>query len=799
MNNRTGKLCKQSAQRPRGKLFRKYLVLIMTLVGATLLASSALHLYRSYQENKSSLLRLQREKALAAASKIEDFVKGIEHQISRAAPSQWTGGEADLKDQIFDLRRLFRQVPAVTEIAYVDAGGKEQLRVSRLAMNVIGSQADLSREPSFLEAKAGRTYFSPVHFRKESEPYMTIAMAGSGASAGVMMAEVNLKFIWDVISQIKIGKAGHAYVVDGSGRLIAHPDITLVLKQTDLSSLSQVRGALAIRSSQEEADTVMVARDQRGARVLTAFAPITPLGWSVFVEQPLQEAFEPLYATLLQSGLLVLASLVFSVGGCLILARKMVTPVRALQAGAARIGAGALEHRIAIRTGDELEALAQDFNSMAAQLEASYAGLEQKVDERTRDLREALEQLRALGEVSRAVNSSLDLQTVLTSIVSHAIQLSGADGGAIYEFDEATQKFLLRATSQMEEEMVEALQANPIGLGEGAVGQAAVIREPVQIPDILEGRGLYTDRMRDVAAKLGLRAVLAVPLLREDRIVGGLVVRRRSPGEFEPETVALLGTFAAQSTVAIQNARLFRELEDKGQQLEVANRHKSEFLASMSHELRTPLNAIIGFSEVLAERMFGDLSAKQAQYVQVILSSGRHLLALINDILDLSKVEAGRMELDLTRFDLRAALESALTLVRERATRHGVTLELTVDDRLVDIVADERKLKQILLNLLSNAVKFTPEGGRIQLSAAAVDGMVEISVADSGIGIAPENQEVIFEEFRQVGTDYARNPEGTGLGLALVRKLVELHGGRIWVKSEVGVGSTFTFNIPVNP
>jgi len=726
----------ESLRSPRGKLFRKYLVLIMTLVGAMLLASNGLHLYRSYQENKSSLLRLQREKALATASKIEDFIREIEHQINRAAPSPWVGGEADLKDQVFELRKLFRQVPAVTEIAYVDAAGKEQLRVSRLAMNVIGSQADLPREPSFLEAKAGRTYFSPVHFRKESEPYMTIAVSGAGA--GVMVAEVNLKFIWDVISQIRIGKAGHAYVVDGSGRLIAHPDITLVLKQTDLSSLAQVRGALAGPPDPDGAGTVMVARDSGGARVLAAFATIAPLRWSVFVEQPLREAFEPLYSTLLESALLVLVSLVLSVVGCLILARKMVKPVRTLQAGTARIGAGALEHRITIRTGDELEALAQDFNSMAAQLQESYAGLEQKVDERTRELRGALEQLQARGEVSQAVNSSLDLQTVLTSIVSHAVQLSGADGGAIYEFDEATQKFLVRATYRMEDEMIEALRANPIGLGEGAVGHAAVIREPVQGPDILEG-GPYTDRMRNVAARVGLRAVLAVPLLREDRIAGGLVVRRRSSGEFAPETVALLGTFAAQSTVAIQNARLFRELEDKGSQLEIASRHKSEFLASMSHELRTPLNAIIGFSEVLAERMFGELAPKQAQYVEVILSSGRHLLALINDILDLSKVEAGRLELALTTFDLRGALESALALVRERATRHGLMLELTMDSRLTDVVADERKVKQILLNLLSNAVKFTPEGGRVQVNAVAVDGMAEISVADTGIGIAPED------------------------------------------------------------
>jgi signal transduction histidine kinase len=263
--------------------------------------------------------------------------------------------------------------------------------------------------------------------------------------------------------------------------------------------------------------------------------------------------------------------------------------------------------------------------------------------------------------------------------------------------------------------------------------------------------------------------------------------------------VDLLKTLAAQSAIAIQNARLFRELEDKSQELEAASRHKSEFLANMSHELRTPLNAIIGFSEVLGERMFGELNEKQAEYIQDILSSGRHLLSLINDILDLSKVEAGRMELELSRFDLPAAIGSAVILVRERATRHGLALEALVDDRLGLVVGDERKIRQVLLNLLSNALKFTPEGGRIAVRAAPADGAVEVSVSDTGIGIAPEDQEAIFQEFRQVGTDYARKREGTGLGLALARRFVDLHGGRIWVKSRPGEGSTFTFTLPVRP
>jgi signal transduction histidine kinase len=288
-----------------------------------------------------------------------------------------------------------------------------------------------------------------------------------------------------------------------------------------------------------------------------------------------------------------------------------------------------------------------------------------------------------------------------------------------------------------------------------------------------------------------------LPLLHEERVIGVLAVSRKTPGDFAPEVVDVLKTFATQSVLAIHNAHLFRELEAKSRLLEAASRHKSEFLANMSHELRTPLNAILGFSEVLAERMFGEVNAKQAEYLQDILSSGRHLLSLINDILDLSKVEAGRLELELGRLHLPTALDNALTLVRERATRHGITLTQSVDERVGDIVADERKVKQILLNLLSNAVKFTPEGGRVGVAATAAEDGVTIAVSDTGIGIAPEDQAAIFEEFRQVGREDARKQEGTGLGLTLAKKFVELHGGRIWVESHVGQGSTFSFTLPI--
>ena len=414
---------------------------------------------------------------------------------------------------------------------------------------------------------------------------------------------------------------------------------------------------------------------------------------------------------------------------------------------------------------------------------------------RTQELTRSVGQLTALGDVARAVSSTLDLEAVLNTIVSRAIQLSGTDGGSVYEYDEATEEFSLRASRDLPEAYIEQVRDTRPRKGEGAVGRVAQTREPVQIADISDPAA-YESRVRNTLLQMGLRALLAVPLIAEDRLVGALIVMRKRTGTFATEEVALLQTFASQSALAIQNARLFREIEAKSRQLEVASQHKSEFLANMSHELRTPLNAIIGFSEVLTDRMFGELNEKQEEYLKDIYASGTHLLSLINDILDLSKIEAGRMELELTDFDLPTTLDNALMLVRERAGRRSLTLQMSIDEQLGEIRADERKIRQVVLNLLSNAIKFTPEGGRIEVGALPKDGFVEVSVSDTGVGIAPEDQEAVFEEFRQAGTA-AKKVEGTGLGLTLCRKFVELHGGRIWVKSQEGEGSTFTFTIPV--
>ncbi len=1289
----------------RGRLFRKYLVLILTLITTALLASGVISVYFSYQEIKAALSNLQHEKALAAASRIEQYIRQIEQQLAYAALPQLDASDVELRR--IEFLKLLRQAPEVTDIVQLDPNGLEQISVSRLGMDNPKPGKDRSQEPAFRMPKRGKPWFGPVYFRKETEPYMTIAVR-SGSDAGpVTVADVNLKFIWDVVSRIKIGDKGKAYVVDRNGFLIADPDIGLVLRKTDLSMLKHVKDVIAGQGATDEAT---LSNDLGGTPVLTSVSNIDSLAWHVFVEQPVNEVYAKLYSSVLRTGLLLLAGLVISALGALALARGMVRPIHILDEGARRIGEGNLDQKINIHTGDELEGLADQFNRMTGQLRESYAGLERKVDERTSELQSSLEQQTAISEILRVISSSptdvqpvldavaeraahlcespfarvmlvdgdrlapsavyamdteeatplvtptllkrtsingravLDRETinvadvvplfdteypdsrqnaipagmraalavpllreniaygsififrrqpglfspnqvtlletfarqaaiaidnvrlfnetkealgkqtatseilrvisssptdtrpVFDAIAERAVRLCDANQGFVFTYDgewlnvgssfgmnptgtkavisqfpmritgrsmasravlegtvinvadvfadpeyplteaatianfrgslgvplrregqivgaitvthEAVAKFtdkqidllttfadqaviaienvrlfnetkealdqqtaiseilrtisssptdvqpvldaiadraqvlcgasaasihltdgnMLRHVASKGESPEEAAATALIPISRDSIsGRAVLEHQTIHVKDVLEqaleypigaelsrrignrtllvtplfregqpfgtillrrtdmrpfsereiallktfgdqaaiaienvrlfnetkealdqqrasgevlaaisnsiadtspvfetilascerlfagkmavidlvgddglvhlgayhganredvqrvyphavdattatGTAVTTrnvvhfadlDRVPDAARRafqaFGIRAAIGAPMMWEGRGIGAIWVAREYSGPFSDKEIALLKTFADQAVIAIQNVRLFREIQDKSRQLEIANQHKSEFLANMSHELRTPLNAIIGFSEVLLERLFGDLNEKQDDYLKDIHSSGRHLLNLINDILDLSKVEAGRMELDPSTFDLPTAIANAMTLIRERAQRHGIALHQDVAAQLGDVVADERKFKQILLNLLSNAVKFTPDGGTIKVSARREPDSIVVAVHDTGIGIAPEDQEAVFEEFRQVGRNYTSKQEGTGLGLALTRRFVELHGGRINVDSTPGKGSTFTFTIPVPP
>ena len=1126
-----------AAARPlRGRLFRRYLLLILSLVTGALLASGAISIYFTYRETTTLLAELQREKAIRAAARIEEYVKRIAQQLAIATLPRAVGN--DVEQQRIEFLKLLRQAPEVTDVAQIDASGGEEVAVSRLGMDVVGSRRDRSQESAFRNATAAQPWFGPVYFRKETEPYMTIALRPGGASGPVTVADVNLKFIWDVVSRMRVGDRGKAYVVDGNGFLVADPDIGLVLRKTQLSSLPHVRAALAGAPGEG-----VLSTDLSGAKVLVAMMPIETLGWKVFVEQPAAEVYARLDASILRTLLLLAAGLVVSAVGALALARGMARPIRVLDEGARRIAGGDLDGRIDVRTGDELEGLADEFNRMTAQLRESYADLERKVEVRTAELQNALEQQTAIGEILRVIsNSPTDVQPVLDAVAERAAHLCrapfarvmliagnrlepaadywdakravaaampptdpvgldrssfsgravtdratlhyadvvplldtefpgakpnmlrfgcraalavplmregsaygsiflarhepglfaadqvalvetfarqaaiaidnvrlfnetkealdqqrasgdvlaaisnsiadtrpvfdrilsscqrlfaghvvgitlvrddgmldvGANAGSGYEqlkrifpqpLDHGTASgiaILDRALGTYPDvdadAMPETSRAGCHALGVGSMvfapmlfegrgigtlwlgrtfkgpfaekqitllrtfadqaviaiqnarlfneinaalerqtataevlrvisrsptdvqpvleavarragllcradgsrvwmvddgqlramtsygpayearptaevlplrrtsvgGRAAMECRPVHVTDVVPLVDTEYPDLRELQARYGFHTVLAVPLLREGEAVGVLALLRNEVRPFAPEEIDLLQTFADQAVIAIQNARLFHEIQDKSRQLEVANQHKSEFLANMSHELRTPLNAIIGFSEVLLERLFGELNAKQDDYLKDIHESGKHLLGLINDILDLSKIEAGRMELDAAPCDLATALANALTLVRERAQRHGIVLALVTAPDLGEVAADERKLKQILLNLLSNAVKFTPDGGSVELRAWREPTRVVVAVRDTGIGIAPEDQEAVFEEFRQVGSDYTKKQEGTGLGLALARRFVELHGGRLTLESVPGHGSTFTFDLPLD-
>jgi signal transduction histidine kinase len=359
-----------------------------------------------------------------------------------------------------------------------------------------------------------------------------------------------------------------------------------------------------------------------------------------------------------------------------------------------------------------------------------------------------------------------------------------------------SREFHLRASHRVEEELIEVLRTARIRVGQGAIGKAAEIRAPVQVPDMLDERGSVLPQVRPIMARSGYRSLLAVPLLIEQQIFGGLVIYRPEAGSFSLEVVNLLQTFATQSVLAIQNARLFREIEEKGYQLEIASKHKSQFLANMSHELRTPLNAILGYTELIVDEIYGEVPTKIRDVLERVQQSGRHLLGLINDVLDISKMEAGQLTLSINDYSIKEVVQTVVAAVESLAAEKRLTLKVEVPDDLPIGEGDDRRIAQVLLNLVGNAIKFT-EVGEVRVKAAVADRTFAVSVSDTGPGISEADQAKIFEEFQQVDASSTRQKGGTGLGLSIAKRIIEMHGGRIWVESSLGKGSTFCFTLPV--
>jgi len=438
---------------------------------------------------------------------------------------------------------------------------------------------------------------------------------------------------------------------------------------------------------------------------------------------------------------------------------------------------------------------ARTFRDNLMRLEKLEAEQKEAVARTVDELARSVSELRALGEVTRAVTSTLDLETVLTTIVAKATQLAGTETGAIYVFEEAKHEFQLRATYGMSEEVIAAVRNMHDEISE-AVGRLAETHEPSQQYDL---RDLPSNPVNDTILRAGYRARLLVPLMRSGDVIGALVVRRKAPGDFPATVIELLKTFAAQSVLAIHNARLFREIEDKSRQLELASEHKSQFLANMSHELRTPLNAIIGVTEMLREDA-SDLNRQdEIEPLDRVLGAARHLLGLINDILDLSKIEAGKMEIHIEEFGIALLIDEAVKTVETLAAKNRNRLVVDYPPTIGVMQADQTRVRQALLNLLSNANKFTEDGTvtvRVERHQEDRRDWIMIAVSDTGIGMTPEQMGKLFREFSQADSSTTRKYGGTGLGLAISRRFCQMMGGDITVESELGGGSKFTICLP---
>jgi signal transduction histidine kinase len=750
----------------RSRLFFKYTLLFVTVVVLALVANGGFEVLFSYQEHKSSLISIQQQQAVAAADKIEEFITQIESQVGWTTQLPWTDGTLDQRR--FDALRLLRQVPAITELAQIDAASHEQLKVSRLT-DVVGSGIEYSHKPEFTQAVAHEVYYGPVYFHRESEPYMTLSLAGTRRDTGVSIAQVNLKLIWDVVSKIKVGAHGRAYVVDSTGRLIAHPDINLVLRNTDMSRLAQVRGARAGSAT----EAVQEADDIGGHKVLTAYAPVNPPGWFVFVETPIEEAYAPLYQSLKRMGYVLLGALALAFIAGMFLAGRMAVPIQALRAGAARIGSGDLGQRITIKSGDEVEALANQFNDMAGKLQESYADLEKKVEQRTHELSESLEQQTAISGILRVIsNSPDDVQPVLNSVAEHAARICEAQYTEIFIVDGD----VLRIVAGFGE--VGRPVDEPFPLDRSTIaGRTVVDMEPIHVPDVQHaGNGFALGRA--YGQKFGHRTILGVPLIREGRALGAITIRRTEVRPFEQKHIALLSTFADQAAIAIENARLLRELNREREAL--AKQHQADarniswlrqLAGFLRHEVRQPVAQINSSVELIHLTSHDD---QLKPYIASASQGVRHVWNLIERASRATDAEAFVRQGQAQPIDLPRLLGELIGSYRQ--THSGIDFRLQLPDKEpLYVSADPTLLKEAVSNLLANAASFADEESIIQVVLERDGVHAVIKVRNKG-PIIQYDTEMLFGPF--ASTRSGPSSEHQGLGLYLVRLVAEHHGGK---------------------
>jgi GAF domain-containing protein/HAMP domain-containing protein len=655
----------------RGRLFRKYLALILSLVTTVLLVSSGINLYSSYQENKAALASLQHEKAIAAASRIEQYVRQISQQLAYAALLQLDAGDTEMRRVEFG--KLLRQAPEITDVAWLDAEGKERNAVSRLGMDVTGSGRDRSAEPAFISAKRGQPWYGPVYFRKETEPYMTVAIRSGGDKGPVTVADVNLKFIWDVVSRIKIGDKGKAYVVDAAGQLVADPDIGLVLRKTSLAGLAHVKAAASAGRADEPA---MVAKDLNGTTVLASAAPIAALDWRVFVEQPVAEVYAKLDASILRTVLLLLAGLVISALAASALARSMVRPIRTLDDGARRIGEGELDQQIVIKTGDELEGLADQFNRMTGQLRESYAGLERKVEQRTTELTETLEYQTAISEVLRVISSSTtDVTPVFDAIMDSAVRLFDAPIAAVFRYD-GRDVHLVGTRGWSAESLEDSRRLYPAPPNPQMLSGRLILAGQA-----LSEEDVRTDPDYDLStAQVGQwRRMIGAPMLKEGVTLGAIVVAWPDPGTTPQRQTDLLKTFADQAVIAIENVRLISETKEALEQ-QTATAEVLQVISGSMADARPVFEKILRScqrlfaSEELGTLLVGDdgqlrLGAslgptgerRERDFVRPVVGSATELAIRARRVLHYPDVNADTdMPATLREFCLRMGLRSLL-------------------------------------------------------------------------------------------------------------------------------------------